>query len=204
MRKLFVSIDVQNDFMYPNGALYVENNILPNVYKLVDYAVKDPNTSLMGSLDTHSSISKELQQNGGEFPIHCINGTFGWLPVHNAFPKNSVIFSEESSDRLWSTVSLSSTITPSFFEKDSLNLFSNPLVDQYLSFYSKDETKVYIFGVATDFCVKLAVKGFLERKYHVSIIENAVVGVNKNASKSILDNFREQGVKIISTEEAMK
>ena len=51
--------------------------------------------------------------------------------------------------------------------------------------------EIHICGLATDFCVKMAAKGFVERNFKVSLIENAVRGIFKQYS----DVKKELGLK---------
>ena len=58
--------------------------------------------------------------------------------------------------------------------------------------------KIYICGVATDICVKAAVRGFLASRYDVTIILDAVAGIDPVASEGVL---KQDGVKLITTDE---
>jgi len=50
----------------------------------------------------------------------------------------------------------------------------------------KEDAYIIVYSVATEFCVKATVLGFLERGLDVYIVEDAIKGVDKNNSNSDL------------------
>jgi nicotinamidase-related amidase len=79
-------VDVQADFMLPDGRLYFRNaeRIVPNVSRLVS-AVRQGRSFLISSADAHSREDLELQR----WPPHCLKGTLGaeLLPEAIAAPQ---------------------------------------------------------------------------------------------------------------------
>jgi len=82
--RVFWDVDTQNDFMNPDGALYIPKAelIKPNLGRLTDYAERN-GIPILGSVDRHfgsegyKDREGELARNGGPFPDHCMDDTEG-------------------------------------------------------------------------------------------------------------------------------
>ena len=72
-------------------------------------------------------------------------------------------------------------------QKRVLNLFSNPETDQLLSSFHPDECIVY--GVVTEYCVKLCAMGLLDRGYKVSLVREAIQSLNDADAGEFLREF---------------
>ncbi len=61
-----------------------------------------------------------------------------------------------------------------------------------------------VFGVATEYCVRLAVDGLLRRGRRVSIVTDAVRSLNHRKGQDILESLESCGARPITSEEALK
>jgi nicotinamidase/pyrazinamidase len=61
-----------------------------------------------------------------------------------------------------------------------------------------------LFGVVTEYCVRLAAKGLLQRGRHVTVIEDAVETLNPAEGQRTIAELRELGAKFTTTEKALK
>ena len=73
-----VCVDDQDDFAKPTGALYVPGG--ENIDDaIIDYATKNKNRikSFIFTRDWHTKKDESFEVNGGQWPIHCVQGTQG-------------------------------------------------------------------------------------------------------------------------------
>ena len=91
--RIFVDVDVRNDFCEPDGALYVKGSPNETFRALTRFAVEG-RIPIVGSVDSHAWDAWEFASSatrgpGGEkpgFPDHCVKGTPGWLKVSGTLP----------------------------------------------------------------------------------------------------------------------
>lgn len=175
MERIFFDVDTQNDFIKKDGALSVPHAeaLIPNLKKLTDYAVKNDIT-IIGSVDRHFDDDPELIKNGGQFPEHCMDGTIGQKKIPETTTKD-IIFVENKEydiDYLNTTRKHKQII----FEKQDYNVETN------LNFFKLmgliKPKKAFVYGVATDYCVKAAVLCLRNLGLEVYLIEDAIEAVN--------------------------
>ena len=87
-------------------------------------------------------------------------------------------------------------------QKTTFSLFSNPAADAYLTRFRP--SRVVVYGVATDYCVRQAVEGLLERGFDVTIVQDAIAGVTPEGAQRTLDELRAAGVQFASTENIVR
>ena len=78
---IFVLVDMQNDFLLPEGKLWIGHNTTEFVARVEKTALTWG--LVYGLLDTHQNYSCELKQ----WPGHCIEGTWGWKSVNDFYDK---------------------------------------------------------------------------------------------------------------------
>ena len=86
-------------------------------------------------------------------------------------------------------------------EKRSLDAFSNPELVPLLR--RLDAGRAVVFGVATDYCVKLAVLGLLKEGFAVTVVSDAMAGVSPEAAELALAEMRDAGATFAATEEIL-
>ena len=71
-------VDVQNDFADPNGSLYVRGGeqVVPLANAEISRAVESDAT-VMYTQDWHPPSTPHFQKDGGIWPVHCVQGTWG-------------------------------------------------------------------------------------------------------------------------------
>jgi len=80
-KKWCVVIDVQNDFIMPNGALYIKGaeTILPHYQTYFrNMTPENGYEGVLFSFDTHYVDTYDSYEESKEFPPHCIHSTSGW------------------------------------------------------------------------------------------------------------------------------
>lgn len=200
--RFYVDVDTQWDFCDPQGALPVAGApaALEGCRALIRRAVERGDL-LVGSVDTHHFNAWEYRQNGGPFPVHCQKGTRGWLKMDGTLPERAVFVPNLGvGERLYAVPEGASAV---LFEKEVYSLFANPqaepLLDQLLARrgLSRDEVTAVVFGVATDYCVKAAALGLVERGFDVQVVEDAIAGVAPETTRLALEEMSRAGCRLV-------
>ena len=187
----FVDIDTQKDFMEKGGALYINSSeeIKENLKKLTEFAVKKK-IIILCSVDAHTENDPEFSK----FPPHCIRGKEGYEKIDETKVEKFIIVPYEKE-----FIPEVRDYHQIIFEKKTFSIFDNP---NFLPFLKKiRKKKFFIYGVATEYCVKSAVEGFLKERYEVFLISDAIKAIDEKKGKEIIEEFKTRGVKIIKTEE---
>ena len=162
--KVYFDIDTQIDFMLPAGALYVPGaeKLLPLIATLNRMAVSNGG-KLISTACAHEEDDAEFQQ----WPPHCVMGTVGQC-------KPATLMLEPDAGQI-------------ILNKQKLDLFSNPQTDEYLRAFNPEECIVY--GVVTEYCVKLCTMGLLDRGYKVALVREGIQSLNSADSEAFLREF---------------
>ncbi len=159
MKRALIVVDPQYDFM-PGGALPVPggNEIVPAVNRLLTA----PWDLIAVSQDWHPRDHCSFKENGGDWPAHCIRGTRG-AEVHEDIPPTDAWF--EPAKGTWPDL-------------DSYSAFGSTTVDLARVLRDSGAERVYVCGLATDYCVKATVIDALAEGYETHIIIDACRAVN--------------------------
>lgn len=190
-KMVFVDIDTQFDFMDPKGSLFVPGapEITSNLASLVSYANKKA-VPIIASVDAHPNEDPEFSQ----FPPHCVRNTPGQEKVAATLVKSAIVVAQSKQD-----FSLPEKINSIVLEKTIFSIFGNENAENI--FQTLDAENYFVFGVATDYCVKAAVLGLLQRGYSVTVVEDAISGVTPETSLAALDEMKQAGAKFARTAE---
>lgn len=181
-------IDLQNDFC-PGGALAVPegDTIVPVVNHAIDHfsARRFP---IIASRDWHPAETTHFKAFGGIWPPHCVQGTMGaaFHPALRLPPEAIIVSKGTDSNR-----------------------------DDYSAFRARDEQgvslsaliarlgviEVYVCGLATDYCVKETVLEARQCGISVTVLTDAVRGVDLSPGDSLraLETMCTAGAKSATT-----
>ena len=195
-RIVFWEVDAQADFMLPGGKLYVPSaeKIIPNIHRLVE-AAEETRTLLVSSGDAHPEGDPEFKK----FPAHCLRDSpgariipEGMLPRFYVIPNNA-----------------SFTLPPRILDyqqlvlqKQTFDVFDNPQTERIVERLG-GEAEYVVFGVVTEYCVRCAVKGFVERSHKVAVVKDAIETLKREDGERTLGEFRALGARLITTDEAI-
>jgi nicotinamidase/pyrazinamidase len=186
----FLDVDTQRDFILKSGALYVQGaeKLIVKFRKLFEFARKNE-VSILSSMDTHVPDDPEFKQ----FPPHCIQGTEGQQKIDDTMLSRPIIFPNKSVDRnLIETVRKYQQI---IIEKQSLDLFSNPMTERLLRALPP---RAIVFGVATEYCIRLACLGLRQRGVHTALVTDASRAITPIGENEALEEMRKAGVEFIT------
>ncbi len=170
-KNALVVVDVQNDFC-EGGALAVPggNAVIPLLNREIRRFSAD-HRPVFFSRDWHPRKSSHFKEYGGQWPVHCVRNTRG------------------------------AAFHPDLYVPDSALIISKgmgPDSDSYSVFHGEDEAhtlfadilahgnigELVIGGLATDYCVKNTVCDALDRGFAVTVLLEAIRGVNMNPGDS--------------------
>jgi len=188
-------VDTQADFMMPGGKLYVPGaeKLLPRIEKLSQAAGKG-HAFLVSHGCFHSSDDPEF----ASFPPHCLKNTPGSEFVPHAITDNVVRVANEA-EGLPANLGAYKQI---LLEKQTLDIFESRHAHSLVERLPRD-AEFLVFGVVTEYCVRLAAKGLLERGRSVSVITDAIETLNPEEGRKTISELKTLGAKFITTEEVM-
>jgi nicotinamidase/pyrazinamidase len=195
-RTIFWEVDLQADFMLPGGNLYVPGaeKIIPNIRRLVDHA-RQERILLVSSRDVHAPDDPEFKL----FPPHCIKGTPGAQIIPEGLMETRLMIPNDPSFLLPKDFLKYDQI---IFEKQTLDVFSNPKADELVQLLGTG-TEYVVFGVVTEYCVRCAAKGLLDRNRKIAIVRDAIETLEGGASIQTLEELEERGARLIVTEQVV-
>lgn len=193
---IFWEVDTQVDFILPGGKLYVSGaeKIIPNLKRLVD-AARQGRVLLVSDACQHTPDDPEFKI----FPPHCVRGTPGAQIIPEALANKYVTVPNNPGFKLPSNLFDYQQIV---IEKQTLDVFDNPFTDNIVNRLPQ-EAHYFVFGVVTEYCVRLAAKGLLERGRKVSLVRDAIETLKPEAGQRTCDELRSLGAGFVSTDEAL-
>lgn len=155
-----IIVDVQKDFC-PGGALPVPegDQVIPVLNQYVG-RFKKAGAKIYATRDWHPSNHKSFKAYGGVWPPHCIQGSEG-----AEFHPDLVLLKVA---KVISKATKSSIPGYSGFEKTNLEK----------DLRKKGVTRVFVGGLATDYCVKSTVLDALRLGFKAVLLVDAILGVN--------------------------
>lgn len=155
-----IIVDMQNDFM-PGGALPVPNalEIIPTINNYINM-FKGNKAVIIATRDWHPPNHISFKSRGGPWPPHCIQGTKG-AEFHPdlALPQDVLVISKAYDENI-----------------EAYSGFEGTNLDQVLK--SREVKRIFICGVATDYCVKATALDALRLGYQVFLLMDAIKGVD--------------------------
>jgi len=182
-RAALIVVDVQNDFC-PGGSLAVPDGdaVVPVLNEYLR-RFAERSCPIFASRDWHPAVSRHFRDDGGIWPIHCVQEAYG-AEFHRALDLGA------AGDSL--TI-ISKGSDP---DEDAYSAFQarvdgvTPLAD---ALRQRGVERVFVGGLATDYCVKSTVLDALRDGFRATLLVDAVRGVNlkpHDAELAIADMVR--------------
>jgi nicotinamidase/pyrazinamidase len=193
---VFWEVDAQADFMLPGGKLYVPGaeRLLPHIRRLTD-AARQGRVFLVSHGCYHAKDDPEFKT----FPPHCIKGTEGAAFVPEALTDKVVIVPNEPTAVLPRDLSKYQQV---LLEKQTLDIFESRHIGKVLRQFG-DDVEFVAFGVVTEFCVRFAAKGLLDRGRRVSVVQDAIETLKVEDGERTIVELRDLGARFITTDDAL-
>lgn len=154
--------DIQKDFL-PKGALPVKegDQIIPalNEYTKI---FKNGKAKIFASRDWHPSNHISFVQQGGPWPPHCVQETEGaQFSPDLKLPEGTTVISKATDPK-----------------KEAYSVFDGTDLDNQLK--KLGVSRIFIGGLATDYCVVNSVLDARKLGYEAIVLEDATLGINVN------------------------
>ena len=178
-----IVVDVQNDFC-PGGALAVADGdaVVPVLNRWIEQATVE-GIPVYASRDWHPTGHVSFEQQGGEWPPHCIQDTEG-AAFHPRLKLNDKVTKITKGVR---------------FDQDQYSVFDETgLADQL----RRDGVKrVWLGGLAEDVCVRASAIGAREAGFESVLIGEATRPVTPDGGDQARRDMQDAGVQIISEQD---
>lgn len=182
-----VVVDVQNDFC-PGGALAVPggDQVVPAVNRLVEefLARGEP---VAYTQDWHPVDHCSFRQNGGPWPPHCVQGTWG-AEFHPRLLVKGTVFKKGFDAN---TEAYSGFAGREGGTKDGTDLNS--------WLVRRGVETVWVVGLATEYCVLATAMDAVQNGYKVKVVLDAIraVNVNPGDGERAIEKMRQSGITVV-------
>jgi nicotinamidase/pyrazinamidase len=193
---IFWEVDTQADFMLPGGKLYVPGaeRLLPNIRRLTD-AARQGRVFLVSHGCYHTPNDPEFKM----FPPHCVKGTPGANYVPDGLTEKVAVVPNDAAAALPHDFSQYQQI---LLEKQTLDIFESRHADALVN--RLPDAAFVVFGVVTEYCVRLAAKGLLARRRRVFVVKDAIETLRAEDGERAVAELKGVGARFITTDEALK
>lgn len=193
---IFWEVDVQRDFVLPGGKLYVPGaeKLLPNINRLTD-AARQGKVFLVSHGDFHTPNDPEFKI----FPPHCVKGSAGSELVPEAITEKVARVPNDPETKLPDDLSPYQQI---LLEKQTLSIFQSRHADALVQKLG-NHAEFVVFGVVTEYCVSFAVKGLLERRRRVAVVQDAIETLKPEEGAKSIAEFQRMGARLTTTDQAL-
>jgi nicotinamidase/pyrazinamidase len=198
---IFLDVDTQADFMLPGGKLYVPGaeKLIPNLKRLTD-AARQGRVFIIGDACTHTPDDPEFAQ----FPPHCIRGTPGAEIIPETRAEKVLFVPNRAGAAIPANLS---EFQQAILEKQTLDVFDNPNTEKVLervAGFPDADAEILVFGVVTEYCVRLAANGLLHRGRRVALVRDAIETLNAEDGRKTIEKLTSLGARLVTTEEALE
>lgn len=164
-RPALLIVDVQRDFC-PGGALAAPagDRIVPALNRHVAEA-HGRGLPIYASRDWHPDVTNHFKAYGGPWPVHCVQGSPG-AEFHPDLdlPSRAIVVSKgQTPDH------------PGYSAFEGVTPHGTSLLDDLRR---KRVDRLYVGGIATEYCVKQSVLDALHAGFRVTVLRDAVAGID--------------------------
>jgi nicotinamidase/pyrazinamidase len=184
-RAALLVVDVQKDFC-AGGTLPVPDS--ERVVRALNRHIEEAAAAgcpVYASRDWHPSRTSHFKAFGGPWPAHCVQDTEGarFHPALRLPPSAIVVTKGETPDRA------------GYSAFDGRTPDGAPLL---ADIRARGIEQLYVGGLATDYCVKQSVVDALAAGLGVTVLEDAIAGVDRQESERALDEMRRRGARVLA------
>ena len=180
-----VVVDVQNDFADPGGSLYVREGekVVPVINEQVEEA-RAKGAMIVYTQDWHPESTPHFQKDGGIWPVHCVQGTWGAELHPDLEVAGEVVRKGTGGEDGYSGFTVRD---PTSGEEQQ-----TPLEDMLRA---RGIERVVIAGLATDYCVKETAIDSATKGFATTVLTNAIRAVDLESGDGdrAIDDMRKAG-----------
>jgi nicotinamidase/pyrazinamidase len=179
MATALLIVDVQNDFL-PGGSLAVAGG--DAVIEPLEAAARCVDV-VVASRDAHTARHCSFREQGGPWPVHCVDGTPGGA-LEERIAKLPIALHVDKANR---------------DDWESYSAFDGTGLGAWLRERGVDQ--VLVGGIATDYCVRASALAALAEGFAVTVLTDACAGVDVQPGdcKRALVELRDAGAELRTT-----
>jgi nicotinamidase/pyrazinamidase len=161
-------VDTQNDFADPNGTLYVKGGeqVVPFINGEIGKA-QQAGAAIFYTQDWHPESTPHFAKDGGIWPVHCVQGTWGAELHPELVVSGPVVRKGSNGEDGYSGFSMRDPLSGETVPTTLAEMLSEA-----------GTTALVVCGLATDYCVKSTVLDARERGYPVTVLQNGIRAVD--------------------------
>ena len=185
-RRALLVVDVQNDFC-TGGALAVpgSEHVIAHLNRSIEDAQRK-RIAIYASRDWHPAVTNHFADYGGTWPVHCVQDSAG-ARFHPdlVLPPDTIVVTKGEDQRL-----------PGYSAFDG---HTDDGTSLGADLRARGITHLVVGGLATDYCVKHSVLDALSSGLQVTVLEDAIAGVDVHPGDSdqALKEMRERGAQVV-------
>ena len=156
-----IIVDLQNDFLPPDGALAVPQGreVIPVLNNYINL-FSSRNLPVFATRDWHPSTHCSFNTRGGPWPVHCVIDTHGAAFTSDLkLPSDAITVSKPSSE-----------------DRETYSSFEGTTLANQLR--AKGVNRVFVGGLATDYCVFHTCKDALKDGFKTFLLRDGARAVN--------------------------
>ncbi len=174
-----IVVDMQNDFLH--GALAVKDG--ETIISVINKCIRKfqgEGLSIFATRDWHPDDHISFKEQGGPWPKHCVRNTRG-AEFHKDLELDNAIIISKATDK----------------DKEAYSGFEGTDLKDRLD--AKKIRRVFITGVATDYCVKNTALDALKHGFDVYLIKDAIKGIHEE--EKAIKEMKSRGIKVIESKD---
>jgi nicotinamidase/pyrazinamidase len=188
-RTALVVVDVQNDFADPNGSLYVQegDKVVPAINEQVEQA-RSNRATVVYTQDWHPQSTPHFQKDGGIWPVHCVQGTWGAELHPDLEVSGDMVKKGTGGEDGYSGFTVRD---PESGEKQQ-----TPLEEMLRA---GGVEKVVIVGLATDYCVKETAIDSANKGFATTVLTDGIraVDLEPGDGERAIEDMRKAGTTLV-------
>ncbi len=183
-----VVVDVQNDFADPDGGLRVPggDDVVPVINQEIDEA-RRAGALVAYTQDWHPPSTPHFQTEGGAWPVHCVQGTWGAELHPDLRVAGDVVQKGTGGEDGYSGFSVRDPTSGDEHDTALERLLRQASVE-----------RVVVVGLAADVCVKDTALDAARRGFHTVVLSDATraVEVRPGDGERAMEELRAAGVEV--------
>ncbi len=185
-RSALLIVDVQRDFM-PGGSLPVPegDSVIGPLNELI-VAFNGRKLPILLTRDWHPPDHISFRERGGPWPPHCVAGTEGAeFHPHLKVPPEALIISKATGR-----------------DSEAYSGFEGTDLDSVLR--GLGVRRLFVGGVATEYCVRATVLDALKLGYEALVVEEAVRGISRDEEEAAKSEMLREGAILVRLDEIIR
>ena len=189
-KRALIVVDVQNDFVDPEGGLSVKDasSVVPSINAMIS-ATRDDDHLIVYTQDWHPEVTPHFAKDGGIWPVHCVADSWGaqFYPGLEVASDAWIVKKGTGGEDGYSGFSVRDPETEAESDTAMESILKQRGIDE-----------VEIVGIATDYCVKETALDARRRGFKTVVYRSCMKGVDLQSgdAEAAIKEMKEAGVEV--------